>query len=123
MPLFLNNKNNLRETITPIVAQRIGLYCVCFGILVPRYHRSERKFGETGMISFIGIAQLAPGFLAALYWRNATSKGVMAGLSLGFILWLTAFGVPRWLGSRSDEILLLMYSNNGLLLPTLRSFP
>ena len=58
------------------------------------------------MISFIGIAQLAPGFLAALYWRNATSKGVMAGLSLGFIIWLTAFGVPQWLGSRSDEILL-----------------
>ena len=107
MPLFLNNKNNLRETITPIVAQRIGLFIVF--ALAFSYHAiivQKESLVSIGMISFIGIAQLAPGFLAALYWRNATSKGVMAGLSLGFILWLTAFGVPQWLGSRSDEILL-----------------
>ena len=106
MPLFLNSKNS-RETITPISAQRIGLLIVF--TLAYSYHTiivQKESLVSIGMISFIGIAQLAPGFLAALYWRNATSKGVMAGLSLGFILWLTAFGVPQWLGSRSDELML-----------------
>lgn len=107
MPLFLNNKNSTGEAITPITAQRISLFIVF--TLAFSYHAmivQKESLVSIGMISFIGIAQLAPGFLAALYWRNATSKGVMAGLSLGFILWLTAFGVPQWLGSRSDELIL-----------------
>ena len=107
MPLFLDNRWGRKESITPVISQRIGLLVVF--ALAFSYHAvivQKESLVSIGMISFIGIAQLAPGFLAALYWRHATSKGVLAGLSVGFMLWLTAFGVPQWLGSRSDEILL-----------------
>jgi signal transduction histidine kinase/Na+/proline symporter len=107
MPLFLNKRWGRKESINPVISQRIGLLVVF--ALAFSYHAlivQKESLVSIGMISFIGIAQLAPGFLAALYWRQATSKGVLAGLSVGFVLWLTAFGVPQWLGSRSDELLL-----------------
>ena len=107
MPLFIDNRWGRKESITPVISQRIGLLVVF--ALAFSYHAlivQKESLVSIGMISFIGIAQLAPGFLAALYWRQATSKGVLAGLSVGFLLWLTAFGVPQWLGSRSDELLL-----------------
>jgi len=107
MPFFLNNRWATKESVTPVISQRIGLFVVF--ALAFSYHSlivQKESLVSIGMISFIGIAQLAPGFLAALYWRHATSKGVFAGLSVGFILWLTAFGVPQWLGSRSDELIL-----------------
>lgn len=107
MPLLLNSNGTTRFGFTPLRAQRLGLLLVF--VLAYNYHAvivQKESLVSIGMISFIGIAQLAPGFLAALYWRGATSKGVITGLSIGFGLWLTAFGVPQWLGSRSDEMVL-----------------
>lgn len=40
-----------------------------------------------GLISFAGIAQLAPAIFFGMYWKWATEKGAFAGFSVGIILW------------------------------------
>ncbi len=45
-----------------------------------------------GLISFAGIAQLAPTTLATLYWPRLTRAGALAGLSLGALVW--AYTLP-----------------------------
>ena len=47
-----------------------------------------------GMASFIGIAQLAPAFFAALFWKDATKTGAISGILVGATVWATLLIVP-----------------------------
>jgi signal transduction histidine kinase len=62
---------------------------------------------SVGLISFAGIAQLAPMVFLGLYWKQASAKGAIAGFLVGIILW--AYTLPfanlAELGVFSNEIL------------------
>ncbi|MBB3191814.1 ATP-binding protein [Halomonas cerina] len=47
-----------------------------------------------GLVAFIGMAQCLPGMLALLYWPGANRKGMVAGLSVGVLVWLAGLWVP-----------------------------
>jgi Na+/proline symporter/nitrogen-specific signal transduction histidine kinase len=56
-----------------------------------------------GLISFAAVAQFAPAFFGGLYWKGGTRNGAVAGLSLGFVVWLytlllPAFAKSGWFG-------------------------
>ncbi len=51
-----------------------------------------------GLVSFTGIAQILPALVGGLYWRGATRSGALAGLSVGFCLWVFTLLLPE-LGS------------------------
>ncbi len=46
------------------------------------------------MIAFSGVFQLVPAILGALYWRGATRRGVITGLSMGFLIWAYTLVLP-----------------------------
>jgi Na+/proline symporter/signal transduction histidine kinase len=55
-----------------------------------------------GLMSFAAAAQFGPAILAAIYWRNATRRGAIAGISAGFVVWtytllLPSFAHSGWL--------------------------
>ncbi|CAN0585510.1 unnamed protein product, partial [Ectocarpus sp. 12 AP-2014] len=41
-----------------------------------------------GLVSFAGIAQILPALVGGMFWRGASRTGAMAGLSVGYLLWL-----------------------------------
>jgi hypothetical protein len=47
-----------------------------------------------GLISFAAVAQFAPAMLGGMYWRGGTSHGAIAGLLLGFTLWVYTLMLP-----------------------------
>ncbi len=47
---------------------------------------------SVGLISFTAIAQFVPVVLGGIYWKRATKKGAIWGLSVGFLVW--AFTLP-----------------------------
>ncbi len=49
-----------------------------------------------GLVSFCAAAQLAPALLFALYWRGGTRRAVIAGLTLGFTVWLYTLLLPSF---------------------------
>ena len=49
-----------------------------------------------GLIAFVGVAQILPAMLGALFWRGATRTGAMAGLISGFALWLYTLYLPSF---------------------------
>lgn len=51
------------------------------------------------LVSFVGVAQLTPGVLAALYVPFLNRRGVTAGLSCGLILWLVGLFIPLFTGT------------------------
>lgn len=57
-----------------------------------------------GLISFAAAAQLAPVVLAAIYWRRAHRRGVIAGLLAGGGLWFYCLLLPAVLGQQHELI-------------------
>jgi hypothetical protein len=52
--------------------------------------------GGDGLISFVGVAQFLPALMGGLFWRGATRKGALTGLSLGFAVWLYCLFLPSF---------------------------
>ncbi len=64
----------------------IGLVLL-LGYLYFRLSADSDALASMGLIAFAGVAQLLPPMMAGLYWRAATAKGAIAGLSAGFAVW------------------------------------
>ncbi len=47
-----------------------------------------------GLISFAAVAQFSPALLGGMYWKNGTRDGALAGLSLGFAMWIYTLMLP-----------------------------
>ncbi len=52
------------------------------------------SLASIGLIAFAAIVQLAPAMFGALYWRQANSRGVLAGLVVGALLWFHLLLLP-----------------------------
>ncbi len=49
-----------------------------------------------GLISFAGVAQFLPALVGGIFWRGATRLGALAGLSVGFVIWLWTSFLPSF---------------------------
>ncbi|MCU0436649.1 MAG: ATP-binding protein [Raineya sp.] len=47
-----------------------------------------------GLISFVAVSQFAPAIIGGLYWKDATQKGAMAGILIGFVMWAFTLVLP-----------------------------
>ena len=49
-----------------------------------------------GLVSFTGVAQVLPAMLGGIFWRGATRAGAIAGLLVGFSVWLYTLYLPSF---------------------------
>ncbi|WP_425102210.1 ATP-binding protein [Tropicibacter sp. S64] len=49
-----------------------------------------------GLISFTGVAQVLPAMLGGIFWRGATRNGALAGLTVGFAVWVYTLYLPSF---------------------------
>lgn len=47
-----------------------------------------------GLISFLAVAQFAPAVFGGIYWKRANRRGAIAGLIVGFLVWLFTLPFP-----------------------------
>ncbi len=97
IPLALKKNGSPRFQLNPVITKRIALIII-FSLAYLYYTKfvQSEALVSIGIVSFIGIAQLAPGFFAALYWRRATAQGVLVGLLGGMAIWLITLALPQW---------------------------
>jgi Na+/proline symporter/signal transduction histidine kinase len=89
-----------------------------FAIMVMAY-LYYRALGNTqlaaiGLLSFAAIAQLAPSFFGGLFWRRATARGAMAGMLVGFAVWIYTLFLPSFLDSSTAGLMLLQHGPFGI---------
>ncbi|HEY8331026.1 MAG TPA: PAS domain-containing hybrid sensor histidine kinase/response regulator [Pseudomonas sp.] len=62
--------------------------------VIYRMMGSNISLAGIGQIAFAAITQLGPAMFGALYWRQANSRGVFAGLAVGALLWCYTLLLP-----------------------------
>jgi Na+/proline symporter/signal transduction histidine kinase len=70
-----------------ITVRRIAVGAIL--LLAYAMHRAtaDYRLTETGLVSFVGVAQFGPALIAGLYWRRANAAGAVAGIAVGLAIW------------------------------------
>ena len=105
MPIWLNSKvggasvsGDVRTLV--LQARRVSIAGVmALGYFYFRLSGGGAALASIGLISFAGIAQILPALVGGLFWRGATRSGALAGLTVGFVIWLYTLLFPTLGGS------------------------
>ncbi|HEY9057024.1 MAG TPA: PAS domain-containing hybrid sensor histidine kinase/response regulator [Aurantimonas sp.] len=83
------------ETRLILNVRRSAILVVVFlGYGYYRFAGTGSGLASIGLLSFAAIAQLAPPFLAGLFWKRANARGAMAGLVAGILVWAYTLLLP-----------------------------
>ena len=89
---------SVAQLVLPLLAIR---RCAIFAILMGGYAvyhvlGQGRGLVSIGLVSFAAIAQLGPAFFGGLFWRRATARGALWGITAGIAVWAYTLVLP-WL--------------------------
>ncbi len=104
VPFFLKRRSSLVTEGADVGAlllrtRRIAIFLIL--VLAYLYYRSvgDAQLAAIGLLSFAAAAQLAPAFFGGLFWRQGTSRGAIAGLTVGIVAWAYTLLIPSAAGS------------------------
>ncbi|NMM47976.1 sensor histidine kinase [Marinigracilibium pacificum] len=100
MPLLI--RNSKEKTITRdslglllVYGRRVTIFLII--ILAYGYNSlvgSKFSLVSIGLISFVAVAQFAPGIIGGILWKSANKKGVKYGMWVGLIIWIYTLVIP-----------------------------
>lgn len=105
IPLFLTSytvrkgeaQNNLKRIL---LIRRLSIIAILLSALIFYVFFAPRtSLVSIGLLSFAAVANFAPALFAGLYFKDANKKGVIAGLCIGFSVWMYTALVPQLAGS------------------------
>lgn len=79
-----------------------GLIIVAFAFY--KYFILKTSLDSVGLISFVIIAQLAPAFFGAIFWRRGSYQGAVTGLLAGLIICYFGLIIPQYYFSYNSEL-------------------
>lgn len=97
-----NETQNTRNITNIRKFSIFGLIIVAFAFY--KYFILKTSLDSVGLISFVIIAQLAPAFFGAIFWRRGSYKGAVAGLSAGLIICYFGLIIPQYYFSYNSEL-------------------
>ncbi|MEM7317701.1 MAG: ATP-binding protein [Pseudomonadota bacterium] len=78
-----------------LFSRRISIAVIMvFGYAYYTLSGGGAALASIGLIAFAGIAQILPALVGGLFWRGATRTGALAGLTVGFLLWIYTLLLP-----------------------------
>jgi Na+/proline symporter/signal transduction histidine kinase len=79
-----------------LTVRRVAIVVIL--LLAYFYYRSAgaAQLASIGLLSFAAIAQLAPAFFGGLFWKRATARGAMAGMTVGIVIWAYTLLLPSF---------------------------
>ena len=83
-----------------LTSRRLSIIAILtLGLLYFNLTGGTEALASIGLIAFAGMAQIVPTLLGGIYWRGATGKGALAGLTSGAILWAYTLFLPSFDGA------------------------
>ncbi|WP_419870962.1 ATP-binding protein [Chryseobacterium sp. CT-SW4] len=100
----LKSKNEIQNTRNITNIRKISIFAlVIMAFAFYKYFILKTSLDSVGLISFVVIAQLAPAFFGALFWRRGSYKGVVAGLLAGLTICYFGLIIPQYYFSYTQE--------------------
>lgn len=86
---------DLRNVV--LLSRRFSIIGVVFlGYVYYRVSGGGAALAAIGLVSFAGVSQFLPALLGGLFWRGSTRNGAVAGLLLGFSIWIWTMFLPSF---------------------------
>jgi Na+/proline symporter/signal transduction histidine kinase/ActR/RegA family two-component response regulator len=104
LPLILRSQaagrpiaaGNMEQTILKI--RRTAIMVLLFlGYAYYRTADNTQALASIGLVAFAATAQLAPSFFGGLFWSGANSRGAIAGMTSGLVIWAYTLLLPTFL--------------------------
>lgn len=97
---FSQEKNNKRI----VNSRKIGIFSlIILSYVIYRIFVLDYSLVSIGLVSFVVIAQLAPSFFGALFWKRGSKKGAVTGIILGFLICFYTLLLPYAIGVRESS--------------------
>lgn len=91
-----------RNTKRIMRIRKFGIFSlIILSFLIYRYFVLEHNLVSIGLISFVIIAQLAPAFFGAVFWKRGSRLGAISGIIIGFLICAYTLILPNTLGNNS----------------------
>jgi len=110
MPLLLEAKSfglHMREDMSRVLLHVRRATIVALTLAAYLYYRLTGQgsgLASIGLLSFAAVAQFAPAIIAGLFWRNASRRGALLGLGLGFTVWSYTLLLPGMARSAGGDL-------------------
>ena len=77
--------------------RRCGIvFVLLLGYLYYRYIGESYTLVTMGLVSFAAAAQFSPSILFGIFWKDASRRGAICGLTAGFLVWLYTLLLPSF---------------------------
>lgn len=91
-----------------INSRKIGIFSlIIIAYAIYRIFILDYSLVSIGLVSFVVIAQLAPSFFGALFWRRGSNKGAVVGIILGFLITIYTLLIPYAIGITKSSSLFI----------------
>ncbi|PWA11255.1 sensor histidine kinase [Flavobacterium laiguense] len=95
----LQNVSPEKNSRRIVNSRKIGIFSlIILSYVIYRVFILDYSLVSIGLVSFVIIAQLAPSFFGALFWRRGSKNGAVTGIILGFLICLYTLLVPYAIG-------------------------
>lgn len=105
LPIWLyraKHRNPASDDLRTVLlrSRRISIACILgFGYLYFILTGGTTALASIGLVAFLGVSQVLPALIGALFWRNATRTGAIWGISTGFAIWAYTSFLPSFGGA------------------------
>ncbi|HLP65219.1 ATP-binding protein [Flavobacterium sp.] len=107
IPYNLLGKLKSAETIsskTILNSRKIGIFSlIILSYFIYRFFGLDYSLVSIGLVAFVIIAQLAPAFFGALFWRRGSRLGAIYGVLVGFAVCIYTLLIPYSIGISSSD--------------------
>ena len=93
IPRFLDRIDEVRWSVVNIRRISVGIVFL-LGFIFYSILGDRNTLVSIGIISFVGVAQLAPSFFGGILWKQATGKGALSGMIIGLFIWFFGLVIP-----------------------------
>ncbi|WP_282091403.1 ATP-binding protein [Epibacterium ulvae] len=78
-----------------LIARRLSIAAIMgLGYLYYVLSGGGTALATIGLVAFAGVSQLLPALVGGLFWRGATRNGALAGITIGFVIWVYSLLLP-----------------------------
>jgi Na+/proline symporter/signal transduction histidine kinase len=113
----LENYSQEKNSKRIVNSRKIGIFSlIILAYAIYRIFILDYSLVSIGMVSFVVIAQLAPSFFGALFWRRGSKKGAITGIIIGFLICFYTLLIPYAIGITKSSSLFIQEGPWGIAL-------